>query len=98
MRISLSATAFAVALGLSFLASGPLTSGAAAMPASPQLKVAPVAEPVACRMVTTRVRLPDGRVRVRTVRRCGVPAWQTERWRARHHRPHRREGVHIRIN
>jgi hypothetical protein len=52
------------------------TTPAGAMPAAPQGVQAPsLVEQAACVVRRERVVRPNGRVVYRTVRRCGVPAW-----------------------
>lgn len=91
----------AAALALAAFAAPALSTDANALPIGGKMDAPSLTENVACRTVTTRVRGPNGHMRVRTVRQCGVPAWRTERWRARHYdrRDHRRGegGVSVRI-
>lgn len=97
IRSSLIAVAF-IASGFGIAAQ---STAANAMSANANLQVPAAAEAVACRTSTTRVVMPNGRVKVRTVRKCGVPAWRTERWQSRHHgrhHPNKGRGVMIRVN
>jgi len=68
--------AFALALGAGFFAA-PQEAQARFSPE--QIQAPSLVEDVAC--VTRRIRTvrPNGRVVYRTVRRCGVPAWQQRR-------------------
>jgi hypothetical protein len=68
--------AFALALGAGFFAA-PQEANARFSPE--QIQAPSLVDNVAC--VTRRIRTvrPNGRVVYRTVRRCGVPAWQQRR-------------------
>jgi hypothetical protein len=68
--------AFALALGAGFFAA-PQEAHARFSPE--QIQASSLVEDVAC--VTRRIRTvrPNGRVVYRTVRRCGIPAWQQRR-------------------
>lgn len=72
--------AIAVVIGAGFFSS---TQEAQARFSPQNIEAPSLVEDVAC--VTRRVRTvrPNGRVVYRTVRRCGVPAWQARRDRCR---------------
>ena len=72
--------AIAIVFGAGFLASAP---EAQARFSPQQIEAPSLVENVAC--VTRRVRMvrPNGRVVYRTVRNCGVPAWQVRPTRCR---------------
>lgn len=95
MKIALLSTSFALGLGL--LASAPASAGPLATPGT--LLAPSVVSDVACRVVTKRVRRPNGTVRVTRTRVCDAgPRWRRDWRHGRPYRPAPRPGVTIRVN